>query len=81
MKKFRAIALIGATALVATGCSAGGGGGEGSADGTGPISIWLSNNEQEVAWGTAVVEACLASLPVHHPVAPLLKGKLAAGRG
>ncbi|UPL16302.1 MULTISPECIES: extracellular solute-binding protein [Microbacterium] len=63
MKKFRAIALIGATALVATGCSAGGGGGEGSADGTGPISIWLSNNEQEVAWGTAVVEAWNAEHP------------------
>ncbi|QEA27805.1 extracellular solute-binding protein [Microbacterium sp. CBA3102] len=63
MKKFRAIALIGATALVATGCSAGGGGGEGSADGTGPISVWLSNNEQEVAWGTAVVEAWNAEHP------------------
>ncbi|MGS0562210.1 extracellular solute-binding protein [Microbacterium aurugineum] len=63
MKKFRAIALIGATALVATGCSAGGGAGEGSADGTGPISIWLSNNEQEVAWGTAVVEAWNAEHP------------------
>ncbi|MFK0239710.1 extracellular solute-binding protein [Microbacterium sp. NPDC090281] len=57
MKKLRAIALIGATALIATGCSAGGGGGESSADGTGPISIWLSNNEQELAWGTAVVKA------------------------
>lgn len=63
MKKLRAIALIGATALIATGCSAGGGGGEGSADGTGPISIWLSNNEQELAWGTAVVEAWNAEHP------------------
>lgn len=62
MKKFRAIALIGATALVATGCSAGGGG-EASADGTGPIKVWLSNNEQEVAWGTAVVEAWNAEHP------------------
>ncbi|WP_349885104.1 ABC transporter substrate-binding protein [Microbacterium sp. WHRI 7836] len=61
MKKLRAIALIGATALIATGCSAGGG--EGSADGTGPISIWLSNNEQELAWGTAVVEAWNAEHP------------------
>lgn len=63
MKKLRAIALIGATALIATGCSAGGGSGEGSADGTGPISIWLSNNEQELAWGTAVVEAWNAEHP------------------
>ncbi|PKH43684.1 Transcriptional regulatory protein, C terminal [Nocardioides alpinus] len=31
-------------------------------------------------YDTAVVEACLASLPVHHPVAPLLKGKLASAR-
>ena len=29
-------------------------------------------------YDTAVVEACLASLPIHHPVAPLLKGRLAA---
>lgn len=32
-------------------------------------------------YDTAVVEACLAALPVHHPVAPLLKGKLAASDG
>lgn len=31
-------------------------------------------------YDTAVVEACLASLPVHHPIAPLLKGKLASAR-
>ncbi|MCP3421563.1 transcriptional regulator [Nocardioides pinisoli] len=31
-------------------------------------------------YDTAVVEACLAALPVHHPVAPLLKGKLASLR-
>ena len=31
-------------------------------------------------YDTAVVEACLAALPVHHPVAPLLKGRLAAAR-
>ncbi|WP_411286287.1 transcriptional regulator [Lapillicoccus sp.] len=31
-------------------------------------------------YDTAVVEGCLASLPVHHPVAPLLKGRLAAAR-
>lgn len=65
MKKIRAIALIGAVALVATGCSAGGGGGggEGEASGTGPIDVWLSNNEQEVGWGKAVVEAWNAEHP------------------
>jgi len=57
MKKIRAAALISAVALVATGCSAGGGGSAGSADGKGPIKVWLSNNEQEVAWGHAVVDA------------------------
>jgi transcriptional regulator of acetoin/glycerol metabolism len=31
-------------------------------------------------YDTAVVEACLQALPVHHPVAPLLKGKLASAR-
>jgi hypothetical protein len=31
-------------------------------------------------YDTAVVEACLAALPVHHPVAPLLKGRLASMR-
>jgi len=31
-------------------------------------------------YDTAVVEECLASLPIHHPVAPLLKGRLAASR-
>ncbi|MDQ0727710.1 extracellular solute-binding protein [Microbacterium sp. W4I20] len=65
MKKIRAIALIGAVALVATGCSAGGGGGggEGGAEGTGPIDVWLSNNEQEVGWGQDVVDAWNADHP------------------
>lgn len=31
-------------------------------------------------YDTAVVEACLAALPAHHPAAPLLKGRLAAAR-
>ncbi|GAB3024337.1 transcriptional regulator [Nocardioides flavus (ex Wang et al. 2016)] len=31
-------------------------------------------------YDTAVVEACLAALPMHHPLAPLLKGKLASAR-
>ena len=31
-------------------------------------------------YDTAVVEACLAALPVHHPVVPLLKGRLASLR-
>lgn len=62
-KQIRAAALVGAVALVATGCSSGGGGGDASADGTGSIDIWLSNNEQELAWGTAVVDAWNAEHP------------------
>ncbi|UGS27013.1 extracellular solute-binding protein [Microbacterium resistens] len=57
MKKIAATAVIGLVAIAATGCAGGGGGASGSADQTGPIKIWLSNNEQELAWGTAVVEA------------------------
>ena len=46
-------------ALAACG-SNGGGGGAGSTDAMqakGPITIWYSNNEAEVAWGKAMVEA------------------------
>ncbi|MEI3843894.1 MULTISPECIES: extracellular solute-binding protein [unclassified Microbacterium] len=57
MKKIAATAVIGLVAITATGCAGGGGDASGSADQTGPIKIWLSNNEQELAWGTAVVEA------------------------
>src|SRR3954454_7365154 len=57
MNKVRAAALMGAAALLVTGCSSGGGADVPAAGGTGDISIWLSNNEQELAWGTAVVKA------------------------
>ncbi|WP_336628501.1 MULTISPECIES: extracellular solute-binding protein [unclassified Microbacterium] len=56
MKKLSAAAVIGAAALVVTGCSAGNGPAQ-SSDGTGPIDVWLSNNEQELAWGHSVVDA------------------------
>ena len=74
-KKIRAAALLGAVALVATGCSSGGGGGDASGEGTGSIDIWLSNNEQEVAWGTAVVEAWNAE----HPDAKVNAQEIPAG--
>jgi multiple sugar transport system substrate-binding protein len=55
-------AIITASALLLTGCSA---------DvkpnpvgkGTGPITIWYSNNEQEVAWGKQLVSAWNADHP------------------
>lgn len=60
MKRIRTTAAVGAATLLATaalaGCSSGGTD-AGSADGTGDITIWLSNNEQELAWGKSVVAA------------------------
>ncbi|MDN5900910.1 MAG: extracellular solute-binding protein [Brachybacterium sp.] len=45
-------------------CSNGGGGSGGDAvEARGEVSVWLSNNEQEVAWGKAVVEAWNADHP------------------
>jgi multiple sugar transport system substrate-binding protein len=59
-------AAVGA-ALALAACSGGGGdGGGGSSDAeaaTGPITVWYSNNEQEVAWGEAMVEAWNADHP------------------
>ncbi|MGP9539106.1 extracellular solute-binding protein [Brachybacterium sp. AOP43-C2-M15] len=54
-----------ATPLAATALTACGGGDDaGEATGSrGPITIWLSNNEQEVAWGEAMVEAWNAEHP------------------
>ncbi|WP_154794650.1 extracellular solute-binding protein [Occultella kanbiaonis] len=66
----RTLAVIGAVALFAAGCSGGGdgdgdggGGGDGAAGATGPIDIWTSNNEAELAWATAVVDAWNAEHP------------------
>lgn len=62
----RALAIT-ATAMMGLGLAAcGGGGGEAAGDGeltSGPITIWYSNNQQEVAWGEAMVEAWNADNP------------------
>ncbi|MCU1523491.1 MAG: sugar transporter substrate-binding protein [Microbacteriaceae bacterium] len=50
-----------AGALALTACSSGGG--SSSASGKGPITIWYSNNEQEVAWGKQMVAAWNAGHP------------------
>lgn len=66
MKYVRPLAVLGVAALLATGCSSGGDGGGGGGDATGatgPIEIWLSNNEAELAWGEAVVDAWNADNP------------------
>lgn len=55
----RTVATLAALGLSLAAC--GGGGGGGSASGAltakGPITVWYSNNEQEVAWGKAMVAA------------------------
>ena len=56
-----AVFTLGALALTA--CASGGGGGTTSTEGTGPITIWYSNNEQEVAWGKQMVEAWNSANP------------------
>ena len=56
-----AVFTLGALALTA--CASGGGGGTTSTEGTGPITIWYSNNEQEVEWGKQMVEAWNAENP------------------
>lgn len=66
-RKSAGITLVAAVALATAACSGGsddgGGGGDGGSAATGPITIWLSNNEQEVGWGQDVVDAWNAEHP------------------
>lgn len=59
--KYGLLAMFAVSAVALAGCSAGGGGG--SADSHGDITIWYSNNEQEVAWGKQMVTAWNADHP------------------
>ncbi|MPZ95740.1 MAG: extracellular solute-binding protein [Propionibacteriales bacterium] len=55
-----------AVCLTATACGGGDGGGDAGAKentATGPIKVWLSNNEAEIKWGEAMVEAWNAEHP------------------
>lgn len=67
MRKSRiaaALAAMTAGALLFSGCSGGGSGASSSARSShGPITIWYSNNEQEVAWGKAMVKEWNAAHP------------------
>lgn len=50
--------------LLLSGCGGGGQAGQsGAQQARGPISVWYSNNEQEVAWGKAMVDAWNAAHP------------------
>ena len=51
------IAIAAAAGLTLASCAGGGGSASGDLTATGPITIWYSNNTQEVAWGKAMVDA------------------------
>ena len=76
MKKRRVVAAAAlvVAALALTACSRAGSGG--SPDKHGPITIWYSNNEQEVAWGKQMVEAWNAE----HPDEKVTGQEIPAGR-
>jgi multiple sugar transport system substrate-binding protein len=61
------IATLSVAALVVAACggdsSDDGGGGSAADAATGPIDIWYSNNQEEVAWGEQMVEAWNAEHP------------------
>jgi multiple sugar transport system substrate-binding protein len=56
-------AAVVAGALVLTACGSDSGSNSDAATATGPITIWYSNNAQEIAWGKQVVDAWNAANP------------------
>jgi multiple sugar transport system substrate-binding protein len=59
-----AAAVLAGAVVVLTACgSSGGGSTSDAASAKGPIKIWYSNNEQEIAWGQQVVAAWNAANP------------------
>lgn len=63
MKRYAAVALVAAAALPLAACSGNSSGSDGTELTSGPIKIWYSTNEQEIAWGEQVVEAWNATHP------------------
>jgi len=59
------IAATAAAALLLGACGGddGGGSSDGATEARGPIQIWYSNNENEIAWGEAMVDAWNADHP------------------
>jgi multiple sugar transport system substrate-binding protein len=58
MKRTLPAVLLSLTLALAAGCGGGGGGDAEKANAAaGPITVWLSNNQEELAWGKAMVEA------------------------
>lgn len=68
------VVALAAGMLALTGC--GGASTGGAIDSRGPVDIWYSNNEQEVAWGEQMVEAWNAE----HPDEPVTAQQIPAGR-
>jgi multiple sugar transport system substrate-binding protein len=62
-RRLLAAAATSAAMIVALGACSSGGGDTGSAEGRGDITIWYSNNENEVKWGKQMVEAWNADNP------------------
>ena len=64
-RRYSGAVLLAVGALALTACAGGGGGGgdDASAEARGEITIWYSNNENEVAWGKQMVEAWNAENP------------------
>ena len=62
-RRMLAAAATSAAMIVALGACSSGGGDTGSAEGRGDITIWYSNNENEVKWGKAMVDAWNADNP------------------
>ena len=63
---WKIVAASAGLGLVLSGCGAGGGGaapGNAALTARGPITVWYSNNEQEVSWGKAMVAAWNAAHP------------------
>ncbi|WP_119696402.1 ABC transporter substrate-binding protein [Microbacterium halotolerans] len=64
MKRYAGTAILFAVVLPLAACASGGADEADEADlASGPIKIWYSTNEQEIAWGEAVVETWNAENP------------------
>jgi multiple sugar transport system substrate-binding protein len=74
--RIAAVATLAAAALALTGCSSGGGGNSDATSAHGPITIWYSNNAQEVTWGKAMV----ASWNAAHPKEKIKGQEVPAGK-
>ncbi|GAA3830332.1 ABC transporter substrate-binding protein [Streptomyces chiangmaiensis] len=57
------LAMVPAAALALSACGGGSDSGAAANDSRGPITIWYSNNAQEVAWGKSMVAAWNAAHP------------------